>query len=283
MKKHFSTILIIFIFLIGLSVLLYPSVSNFINMQNSSKIIAGYDEIVKNMSKDDKTSYFEAAHEYNERIAQCNTLPPKEGLEGYDTLLNVNETGVMGRIEFVGVNIKLPIFHGTGEAILQSGVGHMPQTSLPVGGENTHAVITGHRGLPSAKLFTDLDKVAVGDVFYLYILDNILAYRVDQIKVVDPYDTKDLMIVKGGDYVTCVTCTPYGINTQRLLIRGIRVSYESTIVEKAKAEREAELIDPSAVAPFLAAPVLLVVLAVLLVKSRRSRKHKADSDGFKHE
>lgn len=278
MKKYLPTVLLVAIFFIGLSVMLYPTVSNLINEKNSSKLIETYDETVKNLSDDESAKFLKAAAQYNERLAQSLTLPKEGGLEGYNDLLNISGNGVMGYIAFININVKLPIYHGTSESVLQSGVGHMSQTSLPVGGPDTHAVITGHRGLPSAKLFTDLDQIRENDVFYIYVLDEILAYRVDRITVTLPEDTKDLSIVKGGDFVTCVTCTPYGINTHRLLIRGKRVPYESTIAEKVRVKGEARILDPYVVAPVIAAPILLVLLVVLLIKSNRSRKHKATMD-----
>ena len=281
MKKHLSTVLIIFIFFIGLSVLLYPTLSNLINQKNSSRLIQSYDEAVKTMSSVQIEKDLREAREYNKKLSESISLPAEGGLEGYGSLLNIDGNGVMGYIAFKNINIKLPIYHGTDESILQSGVGHMSQTSLPVGGESTHAVITGHRGLPSAKLFTDLDKVVEGDVFYIYILGEILAYRVDQISVVEPDDTQSLLIVKGKDYVTCVTCTPYGINTHRLLIRGMRVPYESTIAQKGNVSSEADMLDPVLVAPVIAAPVLAALLVILIIKSNRSKKRREAIEAYR--
>jgi len=274
MKKHLPTILAILVFLVGLSVLLYPTISNLVNERNSSKIIENYDDKVKSISAKDYSAVLKAAYKYNEKLADSISLPKIGGLDGYQKLLNISGNGIMGYIAFANINIKLPIYHGTDEALLETGVGHMSQSSLPVGGPSTHAVITGHRGLPSAKLFTDLDKVVVGDVFYIYILNEILAYRVDQIITVEPDNTEALRIFKGKDYVTCVTCTPYGINTHRLLIRGKRVPYESTIAEKYKVKGEASILDPYLVAPVLAAPVLLALLTFLLIKLRKSKKRQ---------
>jgi sortase A len=271
MKKHLPTILAILVFLIGLSVLLYPTVSNLINQRNSSKLIEDYDNKVKTISPADYSAVLKAAYKYNEKLAESLSLPKAGGLPGYKNLLNISGDGIMGYIAFANINIKLPIYHGTDEALLESGVGHMSQTSLPVGGASTHAVITGHRGLPSAKLFTDLDKVVIGDVFYIYVLNEVLAYRVDQIITVEPNETAALRIFKGRDYVTCVTCTPYGINTHRLLIRGVRVPYESTIAEKYKVRGDANILNPDLVAPVLATPVLLGLLIFLLIKIRRSK------------
>lgn len=274
MKKHFPTILITLIFFIGLSVMLYPTVSNLINQKNSTKLIQNYDDRVKKMSVGDSGSVLEASYQYNTKLSESLSLPKEGGLEGYDSLLNIAGNGIMGYIAFADINMRLPIYHGTKESSLQVGVGHMSQTSLPVGGNSTHAVITGHRGLPSAKLFTDLDKVKLGNVFYVYILNEILAYRVDQILTVEPGQTEALSIVKGKDYLTCVTCTPYGINTHRLLIRGTRVPYESTIAEKARVRGEAVILDPYFVAPVLAVPILLTLLGILIIKVQRTKKQR---------
>lgn len=278
MKKHFSTIIIILIFLIGLGVMLYPTVSNLINQKNSTKLIQNYDSRVKSLTKDDSKALLDAAYRYNEILGKSLSLPKEGGLEGYDNLLNIAGNGIMGYVAFADINVRLPIYHGTKESNLQVGVGHMSQTSLPVGGEGTHSVITGHRGLPSAKLFTDLDKIKIGNVFYIYILNEVLAYQVDQILTVEPEDTKSLSIEKGKDYLTCVTCTPYGINTHRLLIRGTRVSYESTIAEKVRMRGDAVILDPYFVAPVLAAPVLLTLLGVLLFKLKKNKKRQASRE-----
>jgi sortase A len=283
MKKHFSTVLIILIFLIGLSVMLYPTVSNLVNQRNSTKLIQNYDNRVKNLTTDDSKAVLDAAHKYNEELGRSLSLPKEGGLEGYDDLLNIAGNGIMGYVAFADINVRLPIYHGTKESDLQVGVGHMSQTSLPVGGEGTHAVITGHRGLPSAKLFTDLDKIKIGNVFYIYILNEVLAYQVDQILTVEPEDTKALSMEKGKDYLTCVTCTPYGINTHRLLIRGTRVSYESTIAEKVRMRGDAVILDPYFVAPVLAVPVLLALLGVLLFKLKNGKKKRqAEQDSGTH-
>lgn len=272
MKKYFSTIIIVVIFIAGLGTMLYPTVSNFVNQKNTSKLIFRYDEVVKELDVEEEKAILDAARAYNERLANSLSMPPESGLKGYNSLLNVAGNGIIGYIAFADVNIRLPIYHGVSEPVLQVGVGHMGQTSLPVGGENTHSVVTGHRGLPSAKLFTDLDKVRPGNVFYVYILNEILAYRVDQIIEVEPEDTKELLITKGKDYMTCVTCTPYGINTHRLLVRGYRVPYESTIAEKVRTRGDAAILDPYLVAPVMAAPILLAFLGFLLIKLQRNKR-----------
>lgn len=272
MKKRFSTILLVIIFLCGLGLLLYPTVSDFVNQAHQSKAIETYENTVAQLSKDDYKKIIEDARRYNERIIS-NEFPKDEkdltGNEEYNKALDLNGAGMMGYIKIDKINVRMAIYHTTTEPVLQAGAGHMPMTSLPVGGKSTHAVLTGHRGLPSAKLFSDLDKLEIDDVFYIYILDEILAYKVDKITVTEPTDTKDLQIIKGEDHVTLVTCTPYGINTHRLLVRGVRVPYESTIADMSNLSNDALIINPEEVAVFIAAPVLVAVFVFILVKKRK--------------
>ena len=274
MKKHWSTILLIVIFIIGLSLLLYPSFSDWWNSMHQSRAIATYSEQVANMDDDQYETLWAAAEDYNRALAgRTNSfaLTDAQTLE-YDALLNVGGSGVMGYVEIPSIGVSLPIYHGTNEAVLQIAVGHLEWTSLPVGGQSSHCVISGHRGLPSARLFTDLDRMQEGDLFMLYVLDRVLTYEVDQIRIVEPSDTDALTVVEGEDLCTLVTCTPYGINSHRLLVRGHRV--ENT--EEAKIVRvtaDAIQIEPVIVAPLVAAPMLLILLIALLIpKSRRGRK-----------
>ena len=226
MKKNRSTIILILIFLVGLSVMLYPTVSDYVNQRHQSRALASYDETVNEMSDADYTAYFEAADAYNQRLAATpNSFFTPEQVSGYDETLDVSGTGIMGYITIPRIGVELPVYHGTSDGVLQVAAGHLEGSSLPVGGAGTHAVISAHRGLPSAKLFTDLDKLEEGDCFYLHILDETLAYQVDQIKVVEPEHTEDLDITAGQDYCTLVTCTPYAINTHRMLVRGTRIPY----------------------------------------------------------
>lgn len=280
MKKHFSTILLVLIFLCGLGLLLYPTLSDFVNQMHQSEAIETYENTVAQLSKDDYKKIIEDARKYNEKIIS-NEFPKDEkdltGNEEYNNALDLDGSGMMGYIKIDKIKVRMAIHHTTAEPVLQAGAGHMPMTSLPVGGESTHAVLTGHRGLPSAKLFSDLDKLEIDDVFYIYILDEILAYKVDKITVVEPSDTKDLQIIEGEDHVTLVTCTPYGVNTHRLLVRGVRVPYESTIADMSNVSNDALMINPEQVAAFIAAPILLVILVVILIKKRKVisiEKHK---------
>ncbi|MGN0405785.1 MAG: class C sortase [Bariatricus sp.] len=272
MKKHFSTVILIFVFLIGLSLLLYPSLSNYWNSFHASRAVASYSEEVANLDEEEYRKMLEAAKEYNRTLlgrGNQYTLSEERKNE-YNDLLNVGGTGIMGYIEIESLGVSLPIYHGTDDAVLQIGVGHLDWTSLPVGGEGTHCVISGHRGLPSAKLFTNLDKMSVGDTFVLRVLDEVLTYEVDQILIVEPDDTEALQIEQGKDLCTLVTCTPYGINTHRLLVRGHRV--ENAIASRlAHVTSDAVQIEPLIIASIIAVPLLLLLLIKLLIPKRRKK------------
>ena len=221
--------------IIALSVLLYPTVSNYLYEKNGARVISSYDENAVQLSESEKQVMLEAARQYNqELLGNIELLDPfspikKEVDARYQSLLNTNEAGMMGYIRIPKIKVELPVYHGTEETVLQSGVGHFEGTSLPVGGESTHTVLTGHRGLPSKLLFTDMDELTEGDIFYIKILGETLAYQIDQILTVEPEDTKALTIVPGMDYATLVTCTPYAVNTHRLLVRGVRIPYEEAV------------------------------------------------------
>ena len=270
MKKNSSTIILLVVFLLGLSLLLYPSFSNYWNSFTSSKAIGSYAEQVAGMEEDRYQRIWESAYAYNQALTTRSNqyILTEEMNSEYQELLNVGGTGIMGYIEIASLGVSLPIYHGTSDAVLQIAVGHLDWTSLPVGGEGTHCVLSGHRGLPSAKLFTNLDKLVVGDTFILRVLDEILTYEVDQILIVEPHVTENLHIEEGKDYCTLVTCTPYGINSHRLLVRGHRVenAAEARIV---RVTADAIQIEPIIVAPILAAPMLLVLLIVTLTPKKR--------------
>ncbi len=273
MRKHLSTILLILIFLVGLSLLLYPTVSDYWNSLHQSRAIAQYAEQVANLDNDVYEQLWADADAYNRTLpgmAQRYVLTDEEK-EAYEQLLDPSGTGVMGYIEIPEISCSLPIYHGTDEAVLQIAIGHIEGSSLPVGGESTHCVLSGHRGLPSAKLFTDLDKLDTGDTFILRVLDETLTYEVDRILIVEPHELSALEIEEGRDYCTLVTCTPYGVNTHRLLVRGHRVENQ----EEATAVRvtaDAMQIDPVIVAPLVAVPLLLLLLVVLLARTGKKRK-----------
>ena len=280
-KNLVSTLVLLLIFLVGLSLLLYPTVSDYWNSLHQSRAIASYAEQVATLDNDTYDQLLEQARAYNA------TLPGKtdrfrlsdEELAEYNATLNVPGTNVIGYIQIDKINVYLPIYHGTDEATLQVGVGHLEGSSLPVGGPGTHAVLSGHRGLPSAKLFTDLDQMEVGDTFVLYVLDETLTYQVDQIRIVLPTEMSDLAIEEGQDYCTLVTCTPYGINTHRLLVRGHRVANaETESASDVRVTADAIQIDTTAVAPLVAVPLLLLLLLGMLFKTRKHRcSHKDET------
>ena len=278
-KGNYITLLLFLILLAGLSLLLYPSVSDYWNSLHQTRAIATYAEEVANLNQDQYDEIWAAAESYNASLTdRVNAyLLSDAQKEEYQQLLNVSGLGVMGYIEIPSIDCSLPIYHGTEESVLQIAVGHLEWSSLPVGGESTHCVLSGHRGLPSAKLFTNLDKLQTGDIFMLRVLDNVLTYEVDQILIVEPQETGALRIVEGKDYCTLVTCTPYGINTHRLLVRGHRIDN----IEEAKTVRvtaDAIQIEPLLVAPVVAIPILLLLLILLLLPKQPRKKHGGEAD-----
>ena len=268
MKKHLSTIVLLLVFFIGCSLMLYPLVSDWWNSRVQSRAVADYDAAVGALSGHDYTDAFAQADDYNVRLAALTyPLAQYDQVEGYDDAFDVAGTGVMGYITIEKLKVELPIYHGTSDAALAAGAGHLEGSSLPVGGAGTHAVISAHRGLPTSRLFTDLDKMEVGDTFTLTVLDRVLTYQVDQVLIVDPDDVAALQIEPGEDLCTLLTCTPYGINTQRLLVRGHRV--DTPAAKNIYIATEAYRLDSLILAPAVAAPMLLVLLVYLLVRYRR--------------
>ena len=272
-KRDFSTVILILVFLVGLSLLLYPSVSDYWNSFHQSRAIATYAEQVANIDNDIYAQLWEDARAYNQTLVgkQNRFQISEEERETYESLLNVGGNGIIGYIEIAKIGCSLPIYHGTDEGVLQIAVGHIEGTSLPTGGESTHCVISGHRGLPSARLFTDLDKLIPGDTFVLRVLDETLTYEVDQILIVEPQELDALAIEEGKDYCTLVTCTPYGINTHRLLVRGHRVANAEEAVQ-IRVTADAIQIEPVLVAPLVAVPMLLILLVGLLLSTRKKRR-----------
>lgn len=273
MRKHASTIFLILILVVGLSLMLYPSLSNWWNEAHQSRAIAAYSQEVSKLDENRYDELWQQAWEYNRSLVgreNVYLLDDSQKVE-YERLLDVSGMGIMGYIEIPSLKVSLPIYHGTEESVLQVAVGHLEWTSLPVGGESTHCVLSGHRGLPSAKLFTDLDRLVVGDRFRLGVLDQVLTYEVDQILIVEPQDTEALLIEEGKDLCTLVTCTPYGINTHRLLVRGHRVETEKD-AKNVRVTSDAIQIEPYLVAPVVAAPILLVLLLGLLIPRRRNKR-----------
>lgn len=276
MKNRKSTIVLSLVFLIGLSLLLYPTASDWWNSFHQSHAIASYAEAVAEM---DDVSYEQAwaqAQAYNETLRSNNRRyqPTEEETEQYENLLNISGNGIMGYIEIPAIGVSLPIYHGTEDTVLQIAIGHIEGSSLPVGGPGTHCVVSGHRGLPSAKLFTDLDKLTEGDTFMLRVLDEVLTYEVDQIHIVEPHEVSLLEIEEGRDLCTLVTCTPYGVNSHRLLVRGHRIENQES-ASSIRVTADAMQIEPVLVAPAVAAPMLLVLFIWLLVSSpKKSGKKK---------
>lgn len=264
--------------IIALSVLLYPTISNYLYEKNGAKVISNYDENAVHLSESEKQAMLEEARQYNqELLGNIELLDPfspvkKEVDERYQSLLSTNEAGMMGYIRIPQIDVELPIYHGTEEKVLQSGVGHFEGTSLPVGGESTHTVLTGHRGLPSKLLFTDLDELEEGDIFYIKILGETLAYQIDQILTVKPENTKALTIAPGKDYATLVTCTPYAVNTHRLLVRGTRIPYEEAIRQVPDEKIIPKL--PFQVKILLLAIGILLLVFVIYKISRKTGKRK---------
>ena len=279
MRKHLSTIVLVILLLIGLSLLLYPTVSDYWNSFHQTKAITTYAENVAALDNASYDAIWDAARQYNRNLCSRSNsfLLSEEQKAEYESLLDISGQGVMGYIEIPEIDVSLPIYHGTEDPVLQVAIGHLEWSSLPVGGESTHCVLSGHRGLPSAKLFTNLDKLREGDIFLLRILDEVLTYEVDQILIVEPQEVGALQIVEGQDYCTLVTCTPYGINTHRLLVRGHRIDN----VEEAKTVRvtaDAVQIEPLLVAPIVAIPILLLLLILLLLPKRPKTKHGGEAD-----
>ena len=282
MKKknnNWTTAFLVLLLLAGVSLLLYPSLSDYWNSMHQTRAIASYAETVSQLDTAQYDEMWKAAQDYNRSLAQRETAfaLTDEQKAAYESLLDVSGLGVMGYIEIPEIDCSLPIYHGTEESVLQVAVGHLEWSNLPVGGEGTHCVLSGHRGLPSAKLFTNLDKLAVGDTFLLRVLDEVLTYEVDQILIVEPEQVDALGIVPGEDYCTLVTCTPYGINTHRLLVRGHRVE-NTPSAARMHVTADATQFDPLLVAPVLAIPVLLLLLIILLLPKRQSKSRGDEID-----
>ena len=278
MKSKVVTFILVAAFLAGVSLLLYPTVSDYWNSLHASRAVAGYAEEVSEMDDNRYEEILSAAREYNQ------SLPSRDGSfslddemrEQYDQVLNVSGNGIMGYIEIPTIKLSLPIYHGTDDSVLQIAVGHLEWSSLPVGGESTHCVLSGHRGLPSAKLFTNLDQLVEGDTFVIRVLDEVLTYEVDKILIVEPNEVDSLVIEEGQDLCTLVTCTPYGVNSHRLLVRGHRVENKDN-ADAIRVTSDAIQIEPLLVAPVVAMPMLLVLLILLLTTGRKKKLKKASS------
>ena len=253
---------------IGVFLLLYPTVSEHINALHRSRAIRNYNEIAESLSDEEHDRIIEAAREYNKKLAEAeNPIIEPEKVHGYNETLDITGTGIMGYVTIDKIKVELPVYHGVDDNVLQIAAGHLPGSSLPIGGKGTHAVLSGHRGLPSARLFTDLDKLEEGDIFRITVLSDVLTYQIDQIKTVKPYEIEDLKIDPNKDLCTLFTCTPYGINSHRLLVRGVRV--ETKEEYKVYVANDVFIVSPLIVAPVIAAPILLVLQILLMIKGRK--------------
>lgn len=270
MKKKLPVIILILAFAAGISMLLYPTVSEYWNSLHQTRAITTYSEEIAALNEEEQERLLEAARDYNQKLYENGThwTLTEEELEEYNSLLNMSSDGIMGYINIPKIGVTLPIYHGTGETELQKGAGHLEGSSLPVGGENTHAVLSSHRGLVSAKLFTDLDQLQTGDTFSITVLKETLTYEVDQIRIVLPEELNSLAIEEGQDYCTLVTCTPYGVNTHRLLVRGHRVENDEHITVTG----DAMVLESSRIAPLVAVPILIFLLIILLIATRKRKR-----------
>ena len=282
-KKKLPTILLVFVFLTGVALILYPTFADWWNSFHQSRAVASYMDSVSALDTEQYEEILAEADAYNQKLAETGILwtLDEEQLEEYNGQLNINESGIMGYIDIPKISITLPVYHGIDEEVLQVAIGHIAGSSLPVGGENTHCIVSGHRGLPSARLFTDLDKLVDGDTFTMTVLNRTVTYQVDQIRIVEPTDLSDLLIEEGKDYCTLVTCTPYGINTHRLLVRGHRVANAQG---DAPVIADAMQIETIYIAPFLAVPILILLVIGMFIltgrQQRRKRQVKATMDAF---
>ena len=273
MRKHMSTIVAILVFITGLSLLLYPTVSNYWNSLHQSRVVSNYSDTMAKLPKQKKQAEIDRAVEYNSELVnnEGRFTPSDSELDLYKSLLNADGTGVMGYVTIPKIQVKLAIYHTVDESVLQVGAGHLEGSSLPVGGASTHCVLSSHRGLPSAKLFTELDRMKKGDVFYLHVYDRVLAYQVDNIASVKPNDYGLLEIEKGKDLCTLLTCTPYGVNTHRLLVRGHRVE---NVMDEKNLMADAERVNPLVVASVIGLILYGIGYVAYRMKRKRERVRK---------
>ena len=278
-KNRITAILLVAVLLAGLSLLLYPLVSNYWNSIHQSQAIAAYMDDVSELDDSTYDALWEEAQGYNASLLENENrfFPDEEEQQQYEQLLRISDdgiNGIIGYIEIPNIDVTLPIYHGTSEEILQVAIGHIEGSSLPVGGLSTHCVISGHRGLPSSRLFTDIDRLSEGDIFTLLVLDEALTYEVDQIRIVEPDDISLLEIEEGEDLCTLVTCTPYGVNSHRLLVRGHRVENQEAM-GFLRITADAMMIDSRFVAPILAAPILLGIILFMVLRPLKRKKRRA--------
>lgn len=264
-KNKWSTFILLLVFFIGLSVMLYPAISSYWNTRTQSAAIVDYEKMLENIKPEDYTKIFEEVDNYNIKLGKLNyPLLEYNSIGNYLDILDITDTGMIGYLSIDVIGLQIPVYHTTNDSVLSIAAGHLEGSSFPVGGIGTHTVVSAHRGLPTATLFTNLDHLEIGDTFEFSVLDRKLTYQIDQIKIVDPTDTADLLIQKDSDYATLLTCTPYGINTHRLLVRGRRIETisEKTITIKSDAHR----IDPLIITPIVALPILFTLMIIVLLK-----------------
>ena len=270
LRKNLVTIILFGMIVVGLGLIAYPSVADWWNSFHQTRAVAAYASVIADMSHEEYDKILNEAAEYNKQIAETGVRwqMSDEEIQEYNSILDITGTGIMAYIDIPKIHVQLPIYHGTDDTILQIAVGHITGSSLPVGGETSHCIVSGHRGLPSAKLFSDLDELVVGDLWTVNVLDQTLTYEVDQIRVVLPTDLKYLEMEDGKDYCTLVTCTPYGVNTHRLLVRGHRVP---NVQGNARVTADALQIEPAYVAPFIGIPIILILIVMMIIATRKKK------------
>ncbi len=274
-KEQKVNIILCLVILIGIGLLSYPTVSDWWNSFHQTRAVASYAAAVSQMKTEDYDRLFAEADDYNRKLAGTGMKwsMTDEEIQEYNNVLDISDNGIMGYIDIPRIRQTLPIYHGTDDAVLQVAIGHLAGTSLPVGGDSTHCVVSGHRGLPSARLFTDLDRLTVGDIWTMTVLNRTVTYEVDQIRIVEPEDLSELQIVQGSDYCTLLTCTPYGINTHRLLVRGHRIP---NLDGDANVTVDAMQVDQTLVAMVVAVIILLILVIILLIVSSKWYKDRRD-------
>lgn len=271
-KDLISTLILVLALLVGLSVMLYPIISDWWNSKTQSKLVQSYENQVSKIDESQFDEMFAKAYEYNEQLGKIHSpLTNFSEISGYEEVLDVTGTGIIGYVTIPQIEVELPIYHGTNQSVLSIAVGHLQGSSFPVGGIGTHAVISAHRGLPSSKLFSDLDMLCEGDVFTITVLNQTFSYMVDKISIVKPTELEELCIDPNGDYVTLMTCTPYGVNSHRLLVRGTRIENEE-IAKAVRVTADATKVDNMLVVPFIALPLLIILLVFWKINGRKKPK-----------
>ena len=287
MNKEIKEKLIIFLFIlmivVGLGIILFPLISNQVNEIHYQEVIGTYDDTVTQKTEIENNQMLIKAREYNSSLSSTKIVdvfqnPVQTNSSEYLSILNVDDNGMMGYISIPKIDVRIPIYHGTSSDILQKGVGHLEGSSLPVGGESTHTILSAHRGLPSSRLFTDLDQLKEGDIFYIYVLDEVLAYQVDQVLVTEPSETEALKIVDGKDYITLVTCTPYAVNTHRLLVRGERIEYNKQVEEQTVEDRSLSTADIILYVSLVIAILLIVITIIAIVRYKQNKNRQAQTN-----